>query len=337
MTGKSLRMSGRPEPARRIRWAVAGGALVVLAVTGCLVGARARGWPRHHHARTTTTTTPGAPALLSRVCAGSASVVSAGTVEHPQVDEASGLSAGVRNPDVWWVHNDSGDAPRLFALDQVGEQVATVNLSGADAVDWEDMAVGPAAQGSGGTIYVGDIGDNAQVRPSVQVYRLTEPELTTGGPPSTLTVNAERLTLTYPDGAHDAEALLVDPVRGDLVVLTKDWTMQGRAGVYRAPAGLAAGSTTVLQKMTTLKLPAGALVTAADISPDGSVVAVRTYGAVTLFPRPAGKALWAAFNQPSCGGPAVSEPQGESIGFATDGSSYTTVSEGVQPDLNEAR
>ena len=95
------------------------------------------------------------------------------------------------------------------------------------------------------------------------------------GPPQTLD-GVATLNLTYPDGPHDAEALLVDPNTGDLFVVTKD-LVGGVAQVFRAPANLASGSTTALTQVATVSLGAGQGVTGADVTPAGDVVALRTY------------------------------------------------------------
>ena len=89
----------------------------------------------------------------------------------------------------------------------------------------------------------------------------------------------ETLHLTYPDGADDAEALIVDPVFGDIVIIAKSLN-GGNVNVYQAPAHPAAGSTTALTKVGRLALGTGLgnAVTAADATADGKVVAVRTYG-----------------------------------------------------------
>jgi hypothetical protein len=115
------------------------------------------------------------------------------------------------------------------------------------------------------------------------------------------------------------------------------------AGIFRAPADLPDGSTSVLTRVATVSLGVGRGVTGADVTPNGDVVALRTYVSVVLFPRPAGRSLAQAFSQPSCAGAAppfgsatpVSEPQGEAIGFTRDGRGYVTVSEGVHPGLHQ--
>jgi len=166
------------------------------------------------------------------------------------------------------------------------------------------------------------------------VYRVAEPAVATTAstpPPQTLTAVAA-LDHVYPDGPHDAEAVLVDPVSGELIVVTKE--LSGTAQVFRAPANLVAGSTTTLAQVATVSLGLGRPVTAADVSPAGDVVALRTYSSVAMFPRPAGGALAQAFAQPSCAGAVATEAQGEALGFTRDGRGYVTASEGASPPLH---
>lgn len=294
-----------------------------------------------------TTAVSAARTFLERVCTGAPTITDAGVITSPAITEASGIVASRTEPGVWWVHNDSGDAPVIYAVSDSGELLRTVTLTGATARDWEDIAIGPGATPDApDLLYVGDIGDNAmlqndvaQARESLTVYRLEEPtvDLAAGSGTARTKVGkaaVDTLTLVYPDGPHDAEAMVVDPVDGDLLLITKDWGRTGESQVYRAPADAADGSTTTLEHVGTVPLERGTLVTGADVSPDGTVVALRSYGAVELYPRPSGGPLWQAFDESPCAGPVPSEQQGESIGFAADGSSYMTVSEGTRPTLH---
>ena len=288
--------------------------------------------------------------LIDSICTGAARIDDTGVIATPLIEEASGLAASRRNPGAWWIHNDSGDAARLFAVDPAGELLATVELEGVRARDWESIAVGPPVDGvpatgvppdstrsaSGGTatIYLGDTGDNAvrsdpaAGRGSIRVHRFVEPAVDVSGRDQQLRTSVDTLVFELPDGPRDVEALLVDPIDGDLVVITKDWQRTGVAEVYTAAADAPAGSTTTLERVGSVTLTPGTLVTAADVTPDGSVVALRSYGAVDLYERPEGEPLWAAFESVPCEGPVPSEFQGESLGFDLDGGSYLTVSEG---------
>jgi hypothetical protein len=276
---------------------------------------------------TTATPAPAPPTKATKkstvpaICGPLRTVVT-GTLKAPDATELSGLVASPTQPGVLWAHNDSGDRARIFALRSDGSQIASLDVPGAEATDWEDIAVGP-----GGDLLLGDIGDNGSVRASVDVYRVPEPRLAAG--PSS-TAAATRLRLTYPDGAHDAETLLADPRTGELVIVTK--RLDGRSGVYVAhvPARGDAQDA-VLRHAGDLKLGVGGLATAGDVSADGATVAIRTYTSLYAWTRKPGATLAATLTRAPCVG-SVSlfrEGQGESLALSRDGRSFYTVPEGA--------
>jgi hypothetical protein len=274
--------------------------------------------------------------IYSASCQNKLVTSTAGPITDPALTEISGIHTGVRNPGNWWVHNDSGDTARVFALDATGAVRGTYSLTGATAVDWEDIAVVAGATPGSGTIYAGDIGDNALARTEIQVYRVAEPEVPATGPAvTTALADVETLHLTYPDGPHDAETLLVDPATGDILVITK-LLFGGTVGVYRAAAPLAAGSTTQLTKVDTLTYPSGLAnaVTGGDVSADGTAIVIRTYGNVRVYNRAGGTTLWAALHSSPCSAPLPSEGQGEAVGFDPAATSLVTVSEGANQLLH---
>jgi hypothetical protein len=287
---------------------------------------------------------PPKPPVLEAACAHTLTASTVGSIASNALSETSGIAASRRVSGVWWVHNDSADGARVFAIGNDGRDLGEFDLAGAAAVDWEDIAVGPGPVAGAPSLYLADIGDNAKSRSSVQVYRVAEPLVdptAAPGPPQTLS-GVATLNLTYPDGPHDAEALLIDPITGDLFVVTKD-LVGGVAQVFRAPANLGGGSTTTLTQVATVSLGPGQGVTGADVTPAGDVVALRTYLSVVLYPRPTGQPLAQAFSEASCAGSAppfgtatpASEPQGEAIGFTRDGRGYVTVSEGAHAALHQ--
>ena len=191
----------------------------------------------------------------------------------------------------------------------------TVDVDVAKAIDWEDIAA------DGTTLYVADTGDNQRARTEIFVYRITEPALTA------TSADAEKITLRYPDGAHDAEALMVDPVGKQLVVVTKE--AAGTSHVFTTP--LAAPGP--LQEQTTLSLGIGQLVTAGDISATGDTIVLRTYTDVWVWNRPAGEPIATTFGREPCGAPAPREGQGEALALLPTGDRYVTSSEGVGSPL----
>ena len=116
-----------------------------------------------------------APPRLSAGCPSFATGVVTGQVASRAIIEASGMVASRKNPGVLWVHNDSGDSARVFALSYHGDLLASYNLTGASAVDWEDMALGPGPDPGKEYLYLADIGDNRRKRSFVTIYRIPEP------------------------------------------------------------------------------------------------------------------------------------------------------------------
>jgi len=237
-----------------------------------------------------------------------------GAVQTPEAPELSGLVASRSQPGVLWTHNDSGDRARVFAVRANGAVLADLDVPGAEAVDWEDIAI------RGRELYLGDIGDNARERTSIDVYRVPEPRV----PASGSTAPATRIELRYPDGPHDAETLLVDPRSGDIVVVTKE--ISGRSGVYVAHSS----SSTTLRHAGQLDLGPGGLATGGDVSADGRVIAIRTYGSVFAWRRARGASLARALRGRPCVSPTpLREGQGEALALTRDGRAFYTVPEGL--------
>jgi hypothetical protein len=254
--------------------ALAASASVVLAACGGGDAPATTSTPSTTATATKTTKKSSAPAICGRL-----RTVVTGRLAAPEATEISGLVASPAQPGVLWAHNDSGDRARIFALRSDGSLIASLDVPGAEATDWEDIAVGP-----GGDLLLGDIGDNKSIRKGIDIYRVPEPRLS-GGP--TMTAPATRLRLTYPDGAHDAETLLADPRTGEIVVVTK--RLDGRSGFYvgQAPARDEPAEA-VLRHAGDLRLGFAGLATAGDVSADGRTIAVRTYTALYAWTRKPG-------------------------------------------------
>lgn len=295
------------------------------------------------------------PAAAARALCG-ATGRTVGTLGHPDLTETSGLVWSRSHRGVGWAHNDSGDRARLFAIGRDGSDRGVVEVTGATALDWEDLALG-AGPGGDDHLFVGDLGGGAAgARSSVVVYRLREPA--PPGPATTVaSAPAAALTLRYPDGAHDAEALLVDDRTGDLVVVTKGVgatpQVYRAAGAARAPAGstiplAAAGPLAPVPVRGSTRALAGLVgwgdlvdaVTAADASAAAGVVVVRTYGGVAVHRWPARRTLAEALTVEPCAAPAPTDlrfPQGEAIALTPNARRYVTVAEGAGAPLVEFR
>lgn len=268
----------------------------------------------------------------SEACTEFEAATALGNVESDELDEISGLVASRAHPGVLWVHNDSGDGARVYAIDRQGRLLGTFELDGASSRDWEDIALGSGPEGD--RLFVGDIGDNDRAWVTVMVHRFDEPAVEVDQAPVTERVDAvDTFELAYPDGPHDAEALLIDPTSGDLYIVTKE--LSGTALVFRAATPSSPSGVITLEQVGQVDLPAIIpLVTGGDVSPAGDAVLLRLYTDVLLWPRPPGAPLADAFSREPVALSPASERQGEAIGYAGDGLGFYTISEGVQPPVH---
>jgi hypothetical protein len=182
------------------------------------------------------------------------------TFQDPEIIESSGLALV---DGLLVTTNDSGDEGRVFVVDRTGATVGVTHWS-TDPVDVEALA-----PGAGSTVWIGDIGDNRGARDSIQVARVAVGE-------GRQDVGAPAYDLVYPDGARDAESLLVHPVTGRLYVATKEIF----GGVlYAAPKDLDPARPNRLTEVG----PVLSIATDAAFFPDGHHLVVRSYEGATVY------------------------------------------------------
>lgn len=234
------------------------------------------------------------------------------TVHDHRIDEASGISRSTYHRDLVFLHNDSGDRPRFFAVGRSGRTKAVFRVRDAPARDWEDMAAGPDH-----TLWFGDTGDNAVSRDDISVIRVREPRSL-----QSRSVPGKVFRFQYADGPHNAEALLVRPHSGRLYVVTKS---TDGAGIYRAPRKLSGNQVNVLTRIASVPL----LVTGGDFAPNGRHFVLRTYNDAYLYRKLGGRSTLVRLPE---------QQQGEAIGFTRGGDAMKVASEGVdQPIWRVAR
>lgn len=237
-------------------------------------------------------------------------------IENPILEEMSGMAFSKNHPDKFYTHTDSGGEAAVYVLDSLGDERGKITLEGVENRDWEDIAVGPGPGGKS-YVYVGEIGDNLGVHQTVEVYRFPEPDDLS----KNITLTPEVLTFTYPEGARDAESLFVDPISGDLFVVSK---RDKQNTLFRIKSTDFVKADVVAERLVQLPLTS---VTAADISQDGSRILIKNYFKVYYWDRKAGETILEALSRSPKELPYVPEPQGEAIGFRPDGKAYYTISE----------
>jgi hypothetical protein len=228
-------------------------------------------------------------------------------------------------------------------LDREGRIGLTLRLAGAVNRDWEDIALAPGEQPGTFEVCVADIGDNRAQRSGVVLYRFSEPELDAAARArGTVEIRPQVFRCVYEDGARNSEGFAVDPRTGDGYVFTKRF--DGACQVYRLAAPWDATGVTTLKRVGTLRFPAGGalalMVTAADISPDGTRLVTRSYAGGwewRLPKREDAAAFSLVFEQMPTPLELAAEPQGEALCFSADGRALLTISEKTPTTLYEVR
>nr|WP_218859539.1 hypothetical protein [Petropleomorpha daqingensis] len=241
-------------------------------------------------------------------------------VTDTRLPELSGL---VVTGDTMLAMNDGGDELTVYVLD-MSCAVVDVRTAPVDPYDPEDLALGPD-----GTVYLADIGDNRVDRSTVALLAL-HPDGSTA-----------IYRMSYPDGPHDAESLLLAP-DGTAYIVTKE--ILGASGVYKPSAPLAEGVVTPLQRVAQVNFtltgteggPVGRagqlMATGGAVSRDGTMIALRTYTDAYVWPLSNADVPTALAGTPvRIALPPA--PQGEAISFSADDRQLVVAGEGVPGDV----
>jgi hypothetical protein len=241
-------------------------------------------------------------------------------ITDPRLTELSGL---VVVADQMVAINDGGDHVAVYLMDAAC-QVVDVHTAQADPYDPEDLALG-----ADGTVWLADTGDNNASRPTVALIALR--------PDGSTSI----YRLTYPDGPHDAEALLLAP-DGTPYLVTKE--ILGASGVYRPASVPVDGGTVALSKVAAVNVtfsgtsggPVGRagqlLVTGGAVATDGSALALRTYTDAYVWPLTGSDVAGALAAVPARIA-LPDSPQGEAISFSADNRNLVVASEGLPSDV----
>ncbi|CAN1556759.1 hypothetical protein MCEMSE15_02444 [Fimbriimonadaceae bacterium] len=260
-------------------------------------------------------------------------------VELPALDEMSGIVKSRRFPNTYWVHNDSGDAARIFAIQPTGDVLFKgwenrkadagktpdakpyegISILGAFNQDWEDIAI------DGDTLYLSDLGNNANARRDLGIYVVDEPNPLEAREAHLIS----RIPVRYPEQTdfppkagyrYDCEGIFVKA--GKLYIVTKE----------RTPGGKLPVDTTVLYRLDSRRTDAvnplkrlgerkglGGWVTSSDLSPNGKYLALLTqapFASVWIFDASGPDSQW--LNKPIRQIRLNKAQQCEAIGFEDD-------------------
>ncbi|MEO2015285.1 MAG: hypothetical protein ABGZ53_13020 [Fuerstiella sp.] len=260
-------------------------------------------------------------------CCTAEDFVSIAVVEDKRINECSGIATSYVNPNAVWMHNDSGDKPRLFLVGLDGVTQAVVEVAGAAAYDWEDVC---SFQIDGESwLLIGDVGDNLARRgnghPACQLFLLREPVVPAAKRPAKIKWNvSSTITFSYTDGPANCEGVAVDVKRREILLLTKSWPH--KCGLYRLPLN----TRDVRQKPVAKRIAAVFIpfATALDISPDGRTMAICTMLNGLAVTRTSGQTWASALAKPTTAFTLPPRIQGETICFDRSGKRLYVNSEG---------
>ncbi|AWV97811.1 PE-PGRS family protein [Arcticibacterium luteifluviistationis] len=234
------------------------------------------------------------------------------------IDEASGIVISRSMPGHLWVIEDGLEVPGVHLLSTSGEYKGDVRLPLFNR-DWEDIASGPGPIDGQNYLYIGDIGDNADMHQNYMVYRLKEPSSLTDQNLDLVTISFK-----YQDrDALDVEAMFVDPKTKDIYFISKRQLFSVR--VYRLTYPYSLDTQNVAEFLGTIP---HSIITAADMSSDGKQLLIKDYNAVFYWRLKESETIYEALSRTrDVGAPYYVEPQGEAICFDLNDSGYYTFSE----------
>lgn len=164
---------------------------------------------------------------------------------------------------------DSGGEPEIYVMNKNLEKIDTLNISGVSNKDWEALTADEL-----GNFYIGDIGNNQNNRNDLFIYNVTP----TGKSVDTIKFSyleqkeypPKKKERNYDSEAmywHNEQLHFFSKNRGEKIVL--HYSIPDSSGSYQ------------VRSIEEKKL--NHMITGADISPDGKIVALLSYGKIYIF------------------------------------------------------
>jgi hypothetical protein len=227
------------------------------------------------------------------------------------------------NDNVVWVCNGHSDSCHFYALDPKGKYIAGYLLKARFQRNWEDMSCGPGPDPSKSYIYISDIGDNDSQWAVKTIYRFVEPVVkpTTMGTFDTIKT-FDKLDYSYPDGIHDAEAMIIDPLTKDYYILSKE---RERSRIYKASFPQPLNVVDTLEYLDSIPYR---MVTSADVSNAGDEILVKEYHRISYWKRNLGESIVQTLIRPTKQRVTyIMEKAGEAVCWSKNADGYFTISE----------
>ena len=189
----------------------------------------------------------------------------------PQLRETSGLALG-RKTGTFWTHNDGDNPAELYEVDDAGKVQMVLKLPQFKNIDWEDLA-----QDNKGNLYIADLGNNNNQRKDLVIHKINPNEL---GKYEAIQVSyADQKMFPPPPEQRNFDCEATVWHQNKLYLFSKNRSSANRfVRMYAVPDSAGTYRTSPLDSVYSK-----AMVTAADVSPDGKTLALLTYGKILFF------------------------------------------------------
>jgi hypothetical protein len=191
-------------------------------------------------------------------------------IEYQYETVSSGVTLGR-----YWIFNDGGNGNLLYTIDTTdGGEKENIELKGVLNTDWEDIAQDDQY------MYVGDFGNNSGNRTDLRIQKINKPSLV--GIKKSDNQSPETIFFSYPDqkdfrknevSDFDCEAMIATST--NLYIFTKDHTSLDTR-VYKMSKVAGTNQATLIGVFKS-----DGLITGADISPDGTRLALIGFNIVS--------------------------------------------------------
>ncbi|KSA13279.1 hypothetical protein [Maribacter dokdonensis] len=197
------------------------------------------------------------------------------------LDENSGLAT--YGDSTVWVIEDGGNKDEIYQINLKGDILKSLKVKNGDNQDWEDLTTDKA-----GNLYIGDIGNNANKRKDLVIYKLPNPTIEPGDK-----IDAEKIKLHYPDQKdfppkkeglfYDSEAIFHHDGKIFIVTKNRSKAFTGEAHIYSVPDTKGTYEAILVGSFTPCKDWKICQITSIDISPKGDRIVALSYGKLFIF------------------------------------------------------
>jgi len=196
--------------------------------------------------------------------------------------EISGITYFPEN-NLLWTLEDSGNANSIYGLNSNGEIVKNITIENTENIDWEDIS-----KDKDGNLYIGDFGNNDNVRQDLCIYKIDKNSLDNES-----TIPEYKISFAYPEQKdfppkktamfYDVEGFF--EFKNNFYLFTKNRSkgFDGITFLYKVPNVSGFHEAKLIGKFKTCDNYKYCAITSAAISPDATKVVLLSHDKIWLF------------------------------------------------------